>query len=347
MPSPRSNKEGHSSSFIIGHSDSFSEGDNSRLRYLRNIPSSPKKNCLKRGISKRTLVLVNAINSSSSKNDPKDQFSRIESPETVVTTDDDSSVSGSGNSLKTLREDYRRMPSSLLPKSVSSLTVSIPSSFSPTSSATSSVKEKILFFDKNCQVPAYSSVPSSPRRKEGISPSSELVRHRSLAPVILDNSEKIFESISVNEECVCAQSPIGEPTKTLKVVLLGPVDTGKTSVLKRYFEDRFEELGESHSPFTDSNLFSNNDKNIDYRMKSMRVGDNDFKFQVWDFSSTSEKIYTGTHAFAIVIDLTNIESLERIWYWVELIRETMNARVPIFIIGKSISELHQLSNLLF
>jgi hypothetical protein len=330
MPSPRSNTQRHNSSFLLGHSDSFSEGDSCRLRYLKNIPASPKMHCLKRGISKRTLVLVGAINSNSMKNDSKDQASRIESPETVATTDDDSSLSISINSLKTLREDDCRMSSSLQPKSISPLTISIPSTFS----VTSSVKEKILFFDKHCHAATSSSAPSSPRRREFIS--SSLVP-RLPSPVLLENCEKICEFTAASDDRVPVQPVFVEPGKTLKVVLLGPVDSGKTSVLKRYFEDRFDELEESKAHF--DACFNNNNSNTDCRVKNMKVADHDFKFQVWDFSSACDKSvgsshYSGTHAFAIVIDLTNTESLERIWYWVELIRENMKARVPIFIIGK-------------
>jgi small GTP-binding protein len=129
----------------------------------------------------------------------------------------------------------------------------------------------------------------------------------------------------------------------LKVIMVGDHGVGKTTMINKFFTSANEEI-------------ENQSIKFDYRSKPVRAYDNDFTFQLWDTCGTTftqdEKL-KGAHAFVLVIDLTDEKSLERIWFWVELIRGSTLEHVPIFLLGnkadhpRKIAKYHTIKNFVF
>lgn len=77
---------------------------------------------------------------------------------------------------------------------------------------------------------------------------------------------------------------------------------------------------------------------MNIKNRNYQIDNDDFVCQIWDTQSLdraqlSNSICKGAHLLVLVIDLTNQESLQRIWFWIELIREAITERIPVFILG--------------
>nr|CAI5867132.1 unnamed protein product [Callosobruchus analis] len=87
-----------------------------------------------------------------------------------------------------------------------------------------------------------------------------------------------------------------------KVIILGDVSVGKTSVLNRYCKKIFE-----------SNYKST--IGVDFEVETYEIMGVPFTLQIWDtagqerFKSIAQSYYRGAHVVLLVFDLTNLESL--------------------------------------
>lgn len=95
---------------------------------------------------------------------------------------------------------------------------------------------------------------------------------------------------------------------TFKVVLIGDSGVGKSSILLKYVEDRFE----PSFPYTIG---------IDFKIKNIIVGEKRVRVAVWDtagqerFRTISTAHYRGAQAVIFVYDITNPESYNNIINW--------------------------------
>lgn len=94
-----------------------------------------------------------------------------------------------------------------------------------------------------------------------------------------------------------------EPDALFKIVLIGQSNSGKTSLLLRFIEERFE----------DAYLCT---IGVDFKMKTLAVDDKLVKVQVWDtagqerFRSISQAYYRNAHGCIAVYDICSQESFD-------------------------------------
>ena len=89
-----------------------------------------------------------------------------------------------------------------------------------------------------------------------------------------------------------------QPDALIKIVLIGSSNSGKTSLLIRFTEQRFQD-----------NL--QNTIGVDFKMQTLSIDDLVVKVQVWDtagqerFRSVSQSYYRGAHGCIAVYDVTS------------------------------------------
>ncbi|KAK8336004.1 hypothetical protein V6Z12_A09G091500 [Gossypium hirsutum] len=99
-------------------------------------------------------------------------------------------------------------------------------------------------------------------------------------------------------------------TINAKIVLLGDVGTGKSSLVLRFVRGQFVEFQEST---IGAAFFS----------QTLAVDDATVKFEIWDtagkerYHSLAPMYYRGAAAAIIVYDITNLASFERAKRWIE------------------------------
>ncbi|XP_046749520.1 ras-related protein Rab-24-like [Diprion similis] len=105
------------------------------------------------------------------------------------------------------------------------------------------------------------------------------------------------------------------PKVDLKIVLLGSSNVGKTSLLERFIDDRFNE-----------NLPNQSTIGAAFASKEVCVNNVKFTLGVWDtagserYQSMTKLYYRGAKAAIVCYDVTNLESWERAKYWVRELR---------------------------
>ena len=96
-----------------------------------------------------------------------------------------------------------------------------------------------------------------------------------------------------------------EPDALLKLVLIGASNSGKTSILLRFVEQRFQDGLASTI-------------GVDFKINSLLIDDKVVKVQVWDtagqekFRSVTQAYYRNAHGCIAVYDITNANSFDAI-----------------------------------
>jgi Ras-related protein Rab-1A len=98
-----------------------------------------------------------------------------------------------------------------------------------------------------------------------------------------------------------------------KVLLIGDSGVGKTSILNRFIDDKFNETFVSTI-------------GVDFKAKSIALEGKITKLQIWDtagqerFKTITSSYYRGSHGVVIIFDVTNRKSFENIKMWLNEIR---------------------------
>ena len=98
---------------------------------------------------------------------------------------------------------------------------------------------------------------------------------------------------------------------TMKFVIIGESNVGKTSLLTRYKEDIFEQ-----------NYYAS--VHMDFRTKTINIDGTTIKLQIWDtagqerFRTITAAYFRGADGVILVYDVTNTRSLKRISEWNDL-----------------------------
>ena len=116
------------------------------------------------------------------------------------------------------------------------------------------------------------------------------------------------------------------PEKTLKIIILGSSEVGKTCILNRYFHNEFKE-----------NLLST--IGIDFQTKFFKFDDQKVKANYIDtagqekFRAISVNYLKGTDGVILVFDITNKETFDLLETWLKELKDTNKADVSKVLIG--------------
>ena len=101
----------------------------------------------------------------------------------------------------------------------------------------------------------------------------------------------------------------------LKIILLGPVAVGKTSIFSRYISNTFSE---KYNPTL----------NVEYNLKTININSTtQAKLKIWDtcgqeiYRTITRQYYSGTQGILLVYDISNRSSFENINIWEEEIKK--------------------------
>ena len=114
---------------------------------------------------------------------------------------------------------------------------------------------------------------------------------------------------------------------SFKVIVIGPGAVGKSSIIRRYIEDKFT----LHYKFTIGVDFST--KTIDYEPGKKA------KVTIWDiggqdrFKSLRRNFYEGTHGALVVFDLSRAQTFPNMKKWVADMNQMLEKKTPTIILG--------------
>ena len=111
-------------------------------------------------------------------------------------------------------------------------------------------------------------------------------------------------------------NPIGKPKKEFlgKIVIIGEQSTGKSSLLRRYCENKF------------SDKYSCT-VGVDFQIKLLKFGDKILKMQIWDtagqerFKVMTRSYYQGAKACIILYDISRKNTFEKVITWAKEFRD--------------------------
>ena len=129
-----------------------------------------------------------------------------------------------------------------------------------------------------------------------------------------------------------------EEYETFKIIILGNLSVGKTSILLRYVNDKFKE-----------NILST--IGVDFMDKLVDLGHKKINLQIWDtsgqeqYKSLAANFLRDTDGVFLVFDLTNDKSFDHIKTWLNDIKD-YNEEVKIIILGNKfdLSDKRKISN---
>ena len=118
--------------------------------------------------------------------------------------------------------------------------------------------------------------------------------------------------------------------KIYKILLLGDSAVGKSCLLLRYCDEKFQDL---HLATI----------GLDFRLKTIYLENNKkVKVQIWDtagqdrFLAITKNYYRGANGILLVFDVTNLSSFEHIKNWIEQIKEEASDKIIIYLVGNKI-----------
>ena len=119
---------------------------------------------------------------------------------------------------------------------------------------------------------------------------------------------------------------VGTPgLRTLKIVVGGEGNVGKTSLIRRYAKAKFSEA-------------RNITLGIDITTQEFQLGDRALKLALWDIEGQAgdrASFYLGAQAALLVYDVTEPRSLEALAVWVERVKR-YSPGTPLLIAGNKI-----------
>ena len=114
---------------------------------------------------------------------------------------------------------------------------------------------------------------------------------------------------------------------TFKILTLGESGVGKTAILKRYVENKFEK----HHLATIG---------IDYQSKTIKINKKEIKLKIWDtagqerYRNIAAHVYKGADGIILVYDITDEVSFSKISDWMEQINNNLSKNdIGIILIG--------------
>jgi len=115
-------------------------------------------------------------------------------------------------------------------------------------------------------------------------------------------------------------------THLFKVVLIGESGVGKSNLLLRYVEGKFD-------------IESRSTIGVEFFSKTVKVGESVVKLQLWDtagqerYRAVTTAYYRGAAGAFLVYDVSNAESFSRLEAWVEEIKANCSPLPLLFLVG--------------
>ena len=122
--------------------------------------------------------------------------------------------------------------------------------------------------------------------------------------------------------------------KLYKIVFVGEMGVGKTSLLVRYADNTFSE----HAIGNDG---------VDSKIKSINVGGTEMALQIWDtagqerFRTVTANYYREADAAILVYDICNRQSFEEIKNWMREVEKYCPAHVQKILVGNKIDKVNR------
>ena len=117
-----------------------------------------------------------------------------------------------------------------------------------------------------------------------------------------------------------------------KLILIGNSGTGKTSIINRYINEKFEDSYKCTI-------------GVDFILKKIKINNQNIKLQIWDtagmekYKQITTSYYRGAHGAIVVFDLTNKDSFNDVQKWVNdfynITNQSSNMRSVVIVGNKS------------
>ena len=126
------------------------------------------------------------------------------------------------------------------------------------------------------------------------------------------------ESINENEEYF---------DEKIKIMIIGETETGKTSLISRYCKNEFK--GGSYLSTI----------GIDFQIKNLVLDSKRIRLQIWDtagqerFRNIAKSYFHSSDGFIIVYDISNIDSFDRLDYWIDEIKTNSQEITKMVLVG--------------
>ena len=128
-----------------------------------------------------------------------------------------------------------------------------------------------------------------------------------------------------------------EEITSVKILMLGEAYVGKTCLIRRYVENEF--ISNYQSTI-----------GIDFFSKKLKINNKEIKLKIWDtageerFRNITNQYYNRTDGIILVFDLTNLNTMYKIKYWIEQINEKINCNdISLVLIGNKSDLERQIS----
>ena len=114
-----------------------------------------------------------------------------------------------------------------------------------------------------------------------------------------------------------------------KVLLLGNSDVGKSSLILRFTENKWQE---NFTPTI----------GVDFKLSTLEINNKKIKMQVWDtagqerFRTIISSYFKGSHGLLLIFDITKMESFKSLDTWLNEIEKHANDNVLKILIGNKI-----------
>ena len=137
-------------------------------------------------------------------------------------------------------------------------------------------------------------------------------------------------------------------TVRYKLVFVGDVGVGKTSVMNRFITDQFTEEYDVKNNFIYNNLYNNNiHKNqstigVDFATKTIEYKDNSLKLQMWDsaglerYRALIPSYVRGASIIFIIYDVSSKETFNNLNTWINFIKQVNTDNSMMILCGNKI-----------
>ena len=113
----------------------------------------------------------------------------------------------------------------------------------------------------------------------------------------------------------------------IKIMIIGESKIGKTSLISRYCNNKFN--GGAYLSTI----------GIDFQIKNLVINKKNIRLQIWDtagqerYRNIAKNYFQSSDGFIIVYDISDIESFEKLDYWIEQIKTNSQENIKMILFG--------------